>query len=92
MDHELKSFWLCFVPLFVAVNAIGVLPMFISLTEGLDIRRVRRVLYQSVVTATVVGLSFLAVGQAVLRLLGITVADFVVAGGTLLFTLRGLYE
>ena len=87
MDDELKSFWLCFVPLFVAVDAIGVLPMFMSLTEGLDIRRIRRVIYQSVVTATVVGLSFLAVGQAVLGLLGITVADFMVAGGTLLFVI-----
>jgi multiple antibiotic resistance protein len=29
------GFWLCFVPLFVAVDALGVLPMFMGLTEGL---------------------------------------------------------
>jgi len=38
MEEGLRSFWLCFVPLFVAVDAIGVLPMFMSLTEGLELR------------------------------------------------------
>jgi len=32
----MENFWLCFVPLFVAVDAIGLLPLFISLTEGID--------------------------------------------------------
>ena len=31
----MNTFWLCFVPLFVAVDAVGVLPMFLSLTDGL---------------------------------------------------------
>ena len=87
MEEGLKSFWLCFVPLFVAVDAIGVLPMFMALTEGLDIPSIRRVIYQSVITAAIVGLSFLAVGRAVLVLLGITVADFMIAGGSLLFVI-----
>jgi multiple antibiotic resistance protein len=87
MEQGFKSFWLCFVPLFVAVDAIGVLPMFMGLTEGIDKANVRRVVYQSVITAAVVGLSFLAVGKGVLALLGISVADFMVAGGTLLFVI-----
>lgn len=87
MEEGLKSFWLCFVPLFVAVDAIGVLPMFMALTEGLDASNIRRVIYQSVITATIVGLSFLAVGRAALVLLGITVADFMIAGGSLLFVI-----
>jgi len=81
----MKAFWLSFVPLFVAVDAIGVLPMFMSLVEGIEPRRVPRIILQSVVTAAAVALIFLAVGKAVLKLLGITVGDFMVAGGTLLF-------
>jgi len=81
----MNEFWLCFVPLFVAVDAIGVLPIFIALTDGIDPARVRRIVYQSVVTAAVVALAFLAVGTAILRLLGITIADFMIAGGLLLF-------
>jgi multiple antibiotic resistance protein len=87
MEQGFKSFWLCFVPLFVAVDAIGVLPMFMGLTEGIDKANVRRIVYQSVITAAVVGLSFLAVGKGVLALLGISVADFMIAGGTLLFVI-----
>jgi multiple antibiotic resistance protein len=55
--------------------------------KGLAPSRVPRILLQSVITATVVALSFLAVGMAVFRLLGITMADFMVAGGILLFAL-----
>ena len=81
----MKEFWLCFIPLFVAVDAIGVLPMFLGFTENMDKRTVRRIIYQSVITASVVALSFLAVGIAIFNLLGITIADFMIAGGILLF-------
>jgi multiple antibiotic resistance protein len=83
----MKDFWLCFVPLFVAVDAIGVLPMFVALTEGLPAAKVRRVVVQSVVTAMGVALAFLAIGKGVFQLLGITVNDFTIAGGALLFVL-----
>lgn len=83
----MKEFWLCFVPLFVAVDAIGVLPMFMGFTREINASRIRRIIYQSIITATIVALVFLAVGTAILRLLGITVADFMVAGGILLFVI-----
>jgi small neutral amino acid transporter SnatA (MarC family) len=81
------EFWLCFVPLFVAVDALGTLPIFISLTAGLDRARVRKVLWQLLLTATAVALAFLGVGKGIFALLGITVADFMIAGGSLLFLL-----
>jgi multiple antibiotic resistance protein len=81
----MNKFWFCFFPIFMAVNVIGVLPMFMSLTEGLDRPKINRIIVQSVVTATIVAVIFLAVGKVVLDLLGITVSDFMIAGGTLLF-------
>lgn len=83
----MNEFWLCFVPLFVAVDAVGVLPAFLSLSQGLAPHEVRRAVWLSVATATGVALAFLALGTAILGLLGITVADFMVAGGILLFAL-----
>jgi multiple antibiotic resistance protein len=80
----MHDFWMCFVPLFVAVDAIGVLPIFHSLTRGLDSIHHRRILGQSVATAFVVGLAFLLVGPFVLRIVGVEVHDFMVAGGILL--------
>lgn len=81
------EFWLCFVPLFVAVDALGTLPIFVSLTAALERPRIRRVLVQSLLTATIVALAFLGVGKGVFALLGITTADFMIAGGALLFLL-----
>ncbi|MCX7591554.1 MAG: MarC family protein [Kiritimatiellae bacterium] len=83
----MREFWFCFVPLFVAVDALGTLPLFIAMTEGLEPGRIRRVLFQSVVTAALVALAFVAIGRGVLTLLSITVADFMIAGGLLLFAL-----
>lgn len=80
-----NDFWLCFVPLFIAVDAIGVMPLFISFTEGAEKEQRRSVIISSVVTAALVGSLFLFVGEAVLRLLGITVEDFMIAGGIILF-------
>src|SRR5215470_4568454 len=82
---HVDAFWLCFLPLLVAVDAIGIVPLFISLTERLDRQQRRHIILQSVLTATAVALTFVLAGNALLRLLGITVADFMVAGGTLLF-------
>ena len=81
----MKDFWLCFVPIFVAVDAIGVLPMFISFTQEIDLGRKRIIIWQSVVTASIVALVFLFVGTSLMKILGITIADFMVAGGILLF-------
>jgi multiple antibiotic resistance protein len=80
-------FWLCFVPLFVAVDAFGILPVFMSLTEGLEKKEVRKIMLESLITATAVAVVFLFIGEFVLRLLGITVSDFMIAGGALLFGL-----
>lgn len=67
--------------LFVAVEAIGVLLTFLFLSQGMEPRQVRRIIHQSMATATAVALAFLALGTAILDLLGITVADFRVRKG-----------
>ncbi|MGO9139083.1 MAG: MarC family protein [Syntrophales bacterium] len=81
----MNRFWFCFFPIFMAVNVIGVLPMFMNFTEGLDRPKINRIIMQSVVTATIVAVIFLFVGRVILDLLDITVSDFMIAGGTLLF-------
>jgi multiple antibiotic resistance protein len=85
--NGMTEFWLCFIPLFVAVDAIGVLPVFVSLTDGMEQKQVRRVVLESVCTALAVALTFLVAGPALLRFLGISVADFMIAGGLLLLAI-----
>lgn len=76
-----------FVPLFVAMDGIGVLPLFASLTADLGNTEKRRIIRQSTVTALALTLGFVLVGKIVFRLLGITMADFMIAGGAILFCL-----
>lgn len=83
----MDTFWLCFVPLFIAVDAIGVLPIFLSLTEGIARERLRKIIIQSLVTASAVALIFIGAGPNLLEFLGITVADFMIAGGILLLAI-----
>ena len=72
---------LTFIPIFVAVDAIGNIPLFISLVEGAGKKQKARIITESVTTATLVALFFVFVGKFVLRLIGITIPDFQIAGG-----------
>jgi len=83
----LQNILLSFIPLFVAVDAIGVLPIFVSLTEGLDQRARTKVILQSMCTATGLAIGFVLVGKLVFKFLGITMGDFMIAGGAILFCL-----
>jgi len=83
----IKSFWLCFVSLFVAVDAVGILPLYMGLIEGIPKARIHRVIAQSIITAAIVALAFVFLGEALLRSLGIRVSDFMIAGGLLLFAI-----
>jgi len=81
----LIAFLLAFIPIFVTVDPIGVLPIFAALTEGLDEKKRRKILFQSLITATCLAVGFIFLGKATFQFLGITVGDFMVAGGVLLF-------
>ena len=82
-----EPFILTFIPIFVAVDAIGNIPLFIGLVEGTNKKQRRKIIIDSVTTATAVAILFMFVGTWVLRLIGITVADFQIAGGALLFVI-----
>lgn len=83
MDY--RTLALAFIPIFVAVDAPGVLPMFISLTESIKKSQRSRIIRDSMITAAAIAIVFIFVGKSIFRFLGITVYDFMVAGGSLLF-------
>ena len=85
MFKILEPYILAFIPIFVAVDAIGNIPVFVSLAEGMNRKEKQKTIIDSVVTATTVALLFMFIGKAVLTTLGITISDFQIAGGALLF-------
>lgn len=84
------EFLLAFIPIFVAVDAIGLLPIFVSLTSDTDFKTKNKIIVQSIVTATCLAVGFIAMGRAVFKFLGITIADFMIAGGAILFCIAML--
>ncbi|MDD5006270.1 MAG: MarC family protein [Candidatus Omnitrophica bacterium] len=80
-----NNYLLAFIPIFVAVDAIGVLPIFISLTEGIKKINKRRIILNSSITAIILAVAFIFLGKAVFKVLGITIGDFMIAGGFILF-------
>jgi len=87
MPHFLGPLLLTFVPLFIAIDALGNLPLVLSLEEGLDKKQRRHLVDLAIVTASVVGLAFLLLGRAILHLLGISVGHFAIAGGLVLLAI-----
>jgi multiple antibiotic resistance protein len=90
LDYTLRELtslkiFLPFIPLFVAFNVLGILPIFVSVTSEMEHSEEKRVARQSILTAFFVSIGFLAAGKSVFALLGITVSDFQIAGGILLF-------
>ena len=76
-----------FLPLFVAINLPGILPLFIGLTEGLSPGARRQLVIQATTTAFVVAVLMLFAGQFIFQTLGITVNDLRVGGGLILLIL-----
>jgi multiple antibiotic resistance protein len=83
----IRPFLLTFIPLFVAIDAFGIVPIFISLTAHLPDQERHRTFREAVLAAGLIGSGFMLLGNAIFHYLGITEADFQIAGGAMLFCL-----
>jgi multiple antibiotic resistance protein len=91
MVEFIRELALTFVPLFFAMDAVGNLPIFLALTQEIGGRRRRQTANLATLTALGVGVGFVAIGKAIFLLLGIEVADFLMAGGIILLILAVRY-
>ena len=83
----METFFLAFIPLFVAIDVFGVLPVFVGLTHGLPEAQRARLTGQATVTAFAISVVFLVAGRLLFSFLGITESDFRVGGGIVLLVL-----
>ncbi len=82
-----KQLGLSFIPLFVAIDAIGILPMILALTKDEEASQRSKTLNYAILTASGLGLGFLALGRVIFYALGIESYDFLIAGGIILLVL-----
>ena len=79
-----SAFSLSFIPIFVALDAPGTLPIYVAMTEGIKKQERRKIVRQSIITALLVTIAFVFLGRAVFKALSILVEDFMIAGGIVL--------
>ena len=82
-----NDFLYCFIPLFVAIDVLGVLPIFVSLTGGLVKTGRRKLVLEASLTALAVSVLFIVAGKEIFGFLGITLSDFRIGGGIILLVL-----
>ncbi len=80
----ISSFVQSFIPLFVAIDALGIIPVFLNLTQGIGHDARRRIITHATVAAAIVSVAFLFLGRIIFSLLGINENDFRIAGGIVL--------
>jgi multiple antibiotic resistance protein len=83
----IQKFFLAFIPIFVAIDPIGLVAIFMGLAGNASQEQRKREGLLGIVTALCVAVGFVFLGEIIFDALGITDADFQVAGGLILFGL-----
>jgi multiple antibiotic resistance protein len=87
MHYDIKIFVLSFIPIFVAIDVLGLVPIFLSLTSEMKPPEKKKLITDATLTALAVSLVFLFGGRMIFNFLGITENDFRVGGGIVLLVL-----
>ncbi len=70
--------------MFVAIDSLGIVPLYLGLTEKVSPLEKNKLVLKATLTAFVICVAFLFIGNALFNFLGITVNDFRIAGGIIL--------
>ena len=85
MNIDFEFFILCFSSLFALVNPIGIVPIFISITEECTLKEKNKIILNAIGFAFFVLISFSLIGDLIFSFYGITIHAFKIAGGIILF-------
>jgi multiple antibiotic resistance protein len=83
----IEKFLIAFIPVFVAIDPLGLVAMFMGLGTSASPENRRRQAFLGILTGLLVAIGFIFLGRVIFSALGITVADFQVAGGLILLVL-----
>jgi multiple antibiotic resistance protein len=83
----IDKFLLAFIPVFVAIDPIGLVAIFAGLGSQASPKDRKRQALLGILTGLCVSVGFIFLGKGIFAALSITVADFQVAGGLILLVL-----
>src|SRR6185295_17333288 len=86
--HDLaEKFFVAFIPVFVAIDPIGLVALFMGLGPSASPPHRKHQALLGIFTGLGVSIGFIFLGKIIFSALGITVADFQIAGGLILLIL-----
>jgi multiple antibiotic resistance protein len=83
----IEKFLLAFIPVFVAIDPIGLVAIFMGLGTSSSAEDRQRQAFLGIFTGLCVSVGFIFLGKVIFAALGITVSDFQVGGGLILLVL-----
>jgi len=86
-SRVIEKFLYAFIPLFVAIDPIGLVALFIGLGTNASHENRKHQAMLGILTGLLVAVGFIFLGKIIFAALGITVADFQVGGGLILLAL-----
>ncbi|MBN8588104.1 MAG: MarC family protein [Rhodothermia bacterium] len=84
---DFQPFIKAFLPLFVAIDVIGILPLFVGITRGMDAHNRNKLALEAILAAFILAFLILFSGNMIFRVLGIQLHDLQVGGGIILLVL-----
>ena len=82
-----EKFFIAFIPVFVAIDPIGLVALFMGLGTSASPQQRKHQAVLGIFTSLGVAIGFIFLGKIIFSALGITVADFQIAGGLILLIL-----
>jgi multiple antibiotic resistance protein len=82
-----EKFFVAFIPVFVAIDPIGLIALFMGLGPNASAQQRKHQAFLGILTGLCVAIGFIFLGKIIFSALGITVADFQIAGGLILLIL-----
>lgn len=83
--HYFEFAMLCFTSLFTMFNPLGVVPVFNSMTLGIEQKITRKIAFKASATTAITLILFAIAGKAIFLFFSISTDSFRVAGGVLFF-------
>lgn len=84
MSSSLENLLFAVIPLFVVIDPIGLIPIFLGMTKGIAVPQRRKIADQAILTTIFASIGFIFLGKIIFRVLGIGASDFKIAGGIIL--------
>ncbi|WP_368184078.1 MarC family protein [Aestuariibius sp. HNIBRBA575] len=83
--YDLAALIAAFTTLLVIIDPIGLAPLFVAMTQGMDAKKRRAIAVRSCLVGAGLLVMFGLLGESVLGFVGISMPAFRIAGGVLLF-------